>query len=393
MLEETPQLPVSPQETQIQAPSLWEKIQAQKKKILIELGVFIVVLILAGAVFGVYKYSQRQIPIEPTEGPTPTLVATPTPDPTADWETYTNTKYGFSIRYPKNYTSQEYGPSGPSSIQVQLKSTEAGIDINIFWLGESPAYNMSLTEWYNDLLTAEMPYTSYGAQSSPEYTERKEIEVGGVKGIQLKQMEEYGGLADILLPIPNAVVEIAIDDVVIETPEIQLILSTFKFLEEEGTSPTPTPITQNYPRPSSWKTITISSLKISLCLPPKWEWETDASGYGHIVFNRDPAYKPNVAWINFFDYKGGSRREEYINLKVQYEYEPDKLRNETKVDEFSINGQSVLKIAIPSFPEAIVFVLDNKLYEVSLASWNLVNDSQSAFLKDIYTMVGCIQPI
>lgn len=232
-MEQTAQLPVSPQETQIQAPSFIERISAKKKRILIGLGSFLGVLVLAGAVFGIYKYAQNQIPLEPTEEPTPE-VATPTPDPTVDWQTYTNIKYGFSIRYPKNYTSQEYGPSGPSSIQVQLKSTEAGIDINIFWLDKSPVYNMSLTEWYNDLLAAEMPYTSYGAQSSPEYTERKEIEVGGVKGIQLKQMEEYGGLADILLPISNAVVEITIDDVVIETPEIQLILSTFKFLEESA---------------------------------------------------------------------------------------------------------------------------------------------------------------
>jgi len=209
--------------------SFLDKLKPHKLKILIGI---LGVLILVGAVFGIYKYAQRQIPLEPTEEPT-LEVATPTPDPTADWETYTNTKYGFSIRYPKNYTSQEYGPSGPSSIQVQLKSTEAGIDINIFWLGESPAYNMSLTEWYNDFLTAEMPYTSYGSQSGLEYTERKEIEIGGVKGIQLRQMGEYGVLADILLPLPNAVVEIGIDYDVIETPEVQQILSTFKFLEEE----------------------------------------------------------------------------------------------------------------------------------------------------------------
>lgn len=35
--------------------------------------------------------------------PTSGLVVTPTPDPTANWKTYTNTKYGFEIKYPTNY--------------------------------------------------------------------------------------------------------------------------------------------------------------------------------------------------------------------------------------------------------------------------------------------------
>jgi len=39
----------------------------------------------------------------------------------------------------------------------------------------------------------------------------------------------------------------------------------------------------------------------------------------------------------------------------------------------------------------LVFVFNNKLYEVQLASWNLVNDSQSVFLKDVYTVVGCVK--
>ena len=114
MPEEIPQLPVSPQETQIQAPSFLEKIQAQKKKILIGLGAFVGILILAGVAFGVYKYTQRQISIEPTEEPTPE-VATPTPDPTADWQTYTNTKYGYSIKYPTGTEIVE-GPGGEGKI-------------------------------------------------------------------------------------------------------------------------------------------------------------------------------------------------------------------------------------------------------------------------------------
>jgi len=104
MPEETPQLPVSEQEVQIEAPSLLDKIKAQKKKIFIGIGLFLGVLILAGAVFGVYKLGQRQVPSAPQPTPTPIIEPTPTIDPTVDWQTYTNTGYGYSIKYPSNWT-------------------------------------------------------------------------------------------------------------------------------------------------------------------------------------------------------------------------------------------------------------------------------------------------
>lgn len=93
------------------ASSFWEKIKVNKFKVL---GGILVVLIFAGAVFGVYKLGQKQI--QPTPQPTPTLmvtpiptptpsiivtpIVTPTPDPTANWKTYTNTKYRYQFKYP-----------------------------------------------------------------------------------------------------------------------------------------------------------------------------------------------------------------------------------------------------------------------------------------------------
>jgi hypothetical protein len=174
-------------------------------------------------------------------------------------------------------------------------------------------------------------------------------------------------------------------------------VSSGKEIPSEKPTPQPTKVSpsviqiQNYyPKPPSWRTVVVKNKGISICLPPKWEV---ADEYGNIIFNRDPGYKPSVAQINYYDYKGGSRREEYINLKVRYEYEPAKLKSETKVTELYINGRSVLRISIPSFPEALVFVMGNRLYAVELSFWNLVNDSQAAFNRDIYTMIGCAQPI
>ncbi len=47
--------------------------------------------------------------VSPTVNPpaTPTIPKEPTKDPTADWKAYTNKDYGFSLRYPANWTLQE----------------------------------------------------------------------------------------------------------------------------------------------------------------------------------------------------------------------------------------------------------------------------------------------
>lgn len=52
---------------------------------------------------------------EPTEIPTPT----PTPDPTANWNSYTNVDYGYTIKYPLNWTAINLGvlePKVPSYV-------------------------------------------------------------------------------------------------------------------------------------------------------------------------------------------------------------------------------------------------------------------------------------
>lgn len=73
-------------------------------------------LVLATAgVFGFYVLKAKKVEEvpQPTRVPTPTLapIFTPTPDSTADWETYTNAKSGYSMKYPPefNYKIGEKG--------------------------------------------------------------------------------------------------------------------------------------------------------------------------------------------------------------------------------------------------------------------------------------------
>jgi len=66
--------------------------------------VVIILLLLAGATFGGYMIGKQSAP---TPSPTPVATVTPTasPDPMAEWETYSNDQYLF--KYPNSYAFQE----------------------------------------------------------------------------------------------------------------------------------------------------------------------------------------------------------------------------------------------------------------------------------------------
>ena len=256
MPEETTQLPVSPQEIQIQAPSLKERISAQKKKIFIGLGAFLGVLILVGAVFGIYKYAQRQIPIEPAEGPTPTLEATPTPDETADWETYTNTKYGYSIRYPEDkYTiSQDNELLYSEENKIEVKTSfedylgypppeflfalrfvnkETKEDPIRIWIFNNEE-NKNIDDWYEKYWY--YPFT--WGKGVPAVVEEnkpvKEIEIGRQTG-RYVYSDEMGKVKYIYLSTKGWMflfgAQVGFDEIKKEElpSEIGLILSTFRF--------------------------------------------------------------------------------------------------------------------------------------------------------------------
>jgi len=199
------------------------------------------VVLAVGLVFAGYKFGQiKQVQPGPQPTPTPGLVATPTPDPTANWKTYTNTKYGYSIKYPEDmfYLEREAKLPRLQSVEFTKKRGPTmgeipGIEVIVY-----EDEGLSLEAWFDKRSTTK----PFEANESPtifyyKVTGKQEISFdgSGSKGIRFVDNQITGA------PIPTAIV--SAQNLVVSIrgyyfvhdesfQEIyDLMLSTFKFLE------------------------------------------------------------------------------------------------------------------------------------------------------------------
>jgi hypothetical protein len=108
-----------------------------KSKFKIILLIIFLLLIVGG---GVYLLGTNKIILisKYFQKPTPTSVPkspTPTPDPTANWKTYSNKEYGFEIKYPNTWSQKEF-VSNPNQtfgiIFYEKEGLEKSVDIQIY---------------------------------------------------------------------------------------------------------------------------------------------------------------------------------------------------------------------------------------------------------------------
>lgn len=335
---------------------------------------------LASLVAASYFYTQNQqlkklaIVAQPTPPlqPSVTLVKEAPSDPTAGWQTYTGKN--FTFKYPPQLTHQK--------------------DQNdiVRFTDDSQSLYLVLDDNLNNEYTKPVGNEFHGLNNITT-TLLNQIEgfiIVGENGMVVgptgkKQKEAFVNSNGKALIFGCETNNVCIDG------GLDQILSTFKFTDEIK----PTASSTSYKPGSGWQTVNNPTLGISVCLPPKWEFGDLGKSQmsGEIFYARDPQYRPNASAISSYPYNGGSRRDEYINLKTKYEYEPEKLKGQTTVKEVTINGKSFLAIAIPSFPEVLVTAIDDKLYAIDIDYDPMVNDSEAAFRKDIQTIAGCLKQI
>jgi hypothetical protein len=157
-------LPVQPTTEPIQVP-VEQNFEPTKKSLpkwpLIIVGVILLATLLTGTYLlgknqGINQKptaNQTQKVVKSTLTPTPT--STPTPDLTTSWKTYTNTKVGFSIRYPYRFSQPEL-PSGPGPT-IYADGTEVKTEI-VFGVTNNDSFSIipvPFTSNLEDFLKAE----------------------------------------------------------------------------------------------------------------------------------------------------------------------------------------------------------------------------------------------
>ena len=123
----------SGQEPQYQAPMPEQKHFLNKKFIV----TFVILLLLGvGTYGGIWYWGKQQYTFEDMN---PVFTFTPRPsvaaDPTADWKTYTNTQYGFTVKYPTDYRVNPFGQPTEKGLAVSFVQTGTeGTDLPSFFI-------------------------------------------------------------------------------------------------------------------------------------------------------------------------------------------------------------------------------------------------------------------
>lgn len=226
----------------------------------------------------------------------PQMVSLPTPDPTADWKTYTNSEIGISLKYPSDYKISEQKIT--TGISIQLKNKE-----NTIYIGEG----------------------LFGSDNKPFNTE--EIIIDGKKLNKYSYKYELNNTTEsieqIVVQLSEETPEFYIRTVswysqpprrALSQKEIELfdqILSTFKFIEPLIT---PSPNTSNikklnYYLLEGWKTSTDSTDTFEMGYDPQKFRATP----GNLAIMLGNISNPGSITMRILPYDGGSRHQFIYN--------------------------------------------------------------------------------
>lgn len=233
------------------------EIPHPKSKFKLILFIVILLIIVGGGAY--YLGAKQNKLIVGNQQTSPTIappIPTSTPDPTANWKTYKNEKYGFEVKYPNNYAiSTQSG----SFVAPNIISFKPPAEI-MFTVDDNPR-NLSLSEWVkSDIVIHDL---SIKWQS---------IIVGSVESLKSPISGNMdGGVGySALIPQKNKVYSLLFSTKApgaeAELKVFDQMLSTFKFTDQNQTTDT-----------STWKTYQNSQYGFEIKYPdnPRWTFRTD----------------------------------------------------------------------------------------------------------------------
>ena len=184
---------------------------------------------------GYFLWLNKQPASKPTQNPAPQKTDLPTtPDPTANWKTYTNQKYNFSFKYPSSWTISSQGKNDTYNLLLGF----SGPDIkNYEVISFAVKENLNTQD---EIKSLNQLSDTFGSK----VLKTENLSVGNNKGIVITYSTAEGNTPE------EAVIEHKGNIYLfIHSPNINLdqILSTFKFLDQKIIPSTPPDTTSDEP--------------------------------------------------------------------------------------------------------------------------------------------------
>lgn len=212
-----------------------------RQKGIVVLPVIIIVLLIGVVGYFIYQNtqlrqnnSQNQLPQASILTTTPTeslMESSPTINPRANWKTYTNTKYGYTFKYPPEFTLDSYGQVSGEEGTIELTKANNNPQTSIL-------VDASISE------TSKSLYLDYKSRADGNTATGQLIEGGSEVAVSMSEIQlanniAYQGvlesntdiLINILIERNNLIYGLQfITEVKEDKALFDQILSTFKFL-------------------------------------------------------------------------------------------------------------------------------------------------------------------
>lgn len=241
---------------------------------------------------------------------------------TVNWKTYTNTKYGYAIKYPQDYQES------PTLLNL---SDKPSLLQNTFFYATSPKSgggpapfisvivwkkeNTSLIRWLDDHSTSEA-FDSEIVQENPTLfypgvASKKEVKIANRNGFRFTSTTMNGPVERTIIDGGLYVYEVSLwtNNNLSKDPEIsnnyQLFLSTFKFTGQGQTAAT-----------ADWKIYTSQNMNLSISHPSSWKITDSGTDQYKFETVKIEGLEGSVSIIQGSGFGGGPCKNKLVDVQT-----------------------------------------------------------------------------